>query len=451
LLFAAVFAAGSLLLLAVVERSISAYALEATAGSLQSEVAILAGEDREAGRAELIKAIDRHRRAGREQAFRYLLIDAGGKPLTHDLDLKAAKLGWGTVAFAGKHAGSSEEGDDEVLKSLGTRLDDGSLLVVATDTYDVQTLRRGLDRFTIWCGIGITLFALIGGYLVGGLFMRRLERVNAAVDRIMAGNFAERLPTIGISPEFDLLSANLNRMLDRIGALMEGLRQVSTDIAHDLRTPLSRLRQHLEEIREDSSIARYEAGVEAAIVQTDEILTIFRALLRIGALEGGVGRQRFSTVDLSEVLGRVHLAYEPVAEDQGKILTADHEPGILVQGDGELIAQMFTNLIENALAHTPPGTRIVSCLAVHQGEIIASVADDGPGIPAGERQNVLTRFYRLDRSRHMPGAGLGLALVAVIASLHDIALSLDDNDPGLRVTLRFPSRSGEPERRYHVF
>ncbi len=234
-------------------------------------------------------------------------------------------------------------------------------------------------------------------------------------------------------------------MLDQIGALMEGLRQVSTDIAHDLRTPLGRLRQHLEETRELSSIAGYEAGVDAAIVQTDEILTIFRALLRIGALEGGVGRQRFRSVDLSEVLDRVHLAYQPVAEDQGKTLTAAHERGILVQGDGELIAQMFTNLIDNALSHTPPGTRIVSSLAVHQGEIVASVADDGPGIPPGERQNVLTRFYRLDRSRHMPGAGLGLALVAVIASLHGIVLSLDDNDPGLRVMLRFPSRSGEPD------
>jgi signal transduction histidine kinase len=219
---------------------------------------------------------------------------------------------------------------------------------------------------------------------------------------------------------------------------MEGLRQVSTDIAHDLRTPLSRLRQQLEETREAESIDRYEAGVDLALAQTDQILTIFRSLLRIGTLEGGVGRQRLDMVDLSEVMNRVHLAYRPVAEDAGKTLTATHAVGISVRGDAELLAQMTTNLIENAINHTPPGTNISTSLFSQDERVIVTVADSGPGIPAEERAKVLTRFYRLDRSRGTPGAGLGLALVAAIAALHGVLLFLEDNKPGLSIKLKFP-------------
>jgi signal transduction histidine kinase len=438
LLLAFVFAAGSLLLLWTVESSISRYAREAVAGSLQSEAAILSSEDREGSRKDLLTAIQRHRHSAREQQFLYLLQDASGKILVNDLGKGRAGLGWGTVSIADDESGTNHESGIEQLKSLGTRLSDGSLLVIATDAFDVQELRHRLNLFTMWGGIGISLFALVGGYLVGGLFMRRLDRVNESVSRIMEGNLSERLPTIGMSREFDVLSANLNRMLGRIGALMEGMRQVSTDIAHDLRTPLSRLRQHLEATRESASIESYDAGVELAIAQADNILTIFRALLRIGSLEGGIGRQRFAVVDLSEIMNRVYLAYQPVAEDQGKMLVANHMPEITVQGDGELLAQMFTNLIDNALGHTPAGTQIVSTLSLCNGLVTASIADNGPGIPASERSNVLARFYRLDRSRNMPGSGLGLALVAAIASLHEIRVSLEDNAPGLRVKLEFP-------------
>ncbi len=441
LLLALVFAVGSLLLLWTVESSISRYAQDAIAGSLQSEAAVLSIEDREGGRKALLTAIQRHRHSAREQQFRYLFQDASGKILVNDLGRGSAGLGWGTVSIADDEGGADRESGIEQLKSLGTRMSDGSLLVVATDAYDVQELRHRLNLFTIWSGVGISLFALVGGFLIGRLFMRRLDRVNESVSRIMGGNLAERLPTIGMSPEFDALSANLNRMLDRIGALMEGMRQVSTDIAHDLRTPLSRLRQHLEATRGSTSIESYDTGVELAIAQTDNILAIFRALLRIGSLEGGIGRQHFGVVDLSEIMNRVYLAYQPVAEDQGKVLVANHMSNISVQGDGELLAQMFTNLIDNALGHTPPRTRIWSQLFLQDGQAVASICDDGPGIPAKERVNVLGRFYRLDRSRNLPGSGLGLALVAAIAASHEAQLALDDNRPGLCVKLVFPTHA----------
>lgn len=432
-LLALAFAAGSALVLVVVERSIAHYAVDATEGGLTSEAAILAGEDREGGRPSLLGAIARHRRASGAEAFRYQVIDRAGRLLVDDIGAPTVRLGWGQVAVHD----DPQDPAAETLKSLGVALPNGGTLVVATDTYDIQELRRSLDRFLVVAGAAITGLALAGGYAIGALFMRRLDRVNAAIGRVMAGNTAERLPPIGISREFDQLSANLNAMLDRIGALMDGLRQVTTDIAHDLRTPLGRLRQHLEQTRDARDPARIEAGIDTAIAQTDEVLAIFRALLRIGTLEGGDGRQYFAALDLSELVARVIAAYQPVAEDDGKTLIAEHADGLLIEGDAELLAQMMTNLVDNAIRHTPRGSTIVSRLERVDGAIVASVSDDGPGIPPHERDNVLTRFYRLDRSRNLPGAGLGMALAAAIAALHRVRLDLLDNRPGLRVRLTF--------------
>ena len=432
-LLALAFAAGSALVLVVVERSIAHYAVDATEGGLTSEAAILAGEDREEGRASLFGAIARHRRASGAEAFRYQVIDRAGRLLVDDIGAPTVRLGWGQVAVHD----DPQDPAAETLRSLGVALPNGGTLVVATDTYDIQELRRALDRFLVVAGAVITVLALVGGYLIGALFMRRLDRVNAAIARVMAGNTAERLPPIGISREFDQLSANLNAMLDRIGALMDGLRQVTTDIAHDLRTPLGRLRQQLEQTRDARDPERFDASIDTAIAQTDEILAIFRALLRIGTLEGGDGRQYFAPLDLSELVGRVIAAYQPVAEDDGKTLIAAHADGLLIEGDAELLAQMMTNLVDNAIRHTPAGSTIVSRLERIDGAIVASVSDDGPGIPPHERDAVLTRFYRLDRSRNLPGAGLGMALAAAIAALHRVRLELLDNRPGLRVRLTF--------------
>ena len=442
LLLAMAFAASATLLLIVVERSVSHYAEEATEGGLTSEAAILQAEDRERGRANLLRAIDLHRRAGGKDAFQYRLTDSGGHMAVNDLGDNPVRIGWGNVVVGDGPGGRGAE--RETFKSLGVGLTDGAILVVSTDTYDIQDLRNRLDQFTILAGICITLFALAGGYLTGGLFMRRLDRVNAAIGRVRAGNVAERLPMIGISPEFNLLSSNLNAMLDQIGALLNGLRQVTTDIAHDLRTPLTRLRQQLETMREHGPAQDYDAGIAGAIAQTDEILRIFRALLRIGTLEGGDGRQYFTSVDLTRVADNVVAALQPVAEDEGKALSCDHAVGLEVTGDAELLAQMLVNLIDNAIRHTPAGTHIVSRLECIDGTVVATISDDGPGIPADERANVLTRFYRLDRSRTLPGAGLGMAMAAAIAALHQCRLDVLDNQPGLCIRLTFPVSPASP-------
>lgn len=437
LLIAGMFALGSLILLGVVEHSIQSYAAEATVVGLKSETSILTEDWPDGGRAELIDTINRRQKSSYEQPFQYLLTDALGRRLAGDLPPRAAKIGWNKISFVDDKGERGDRADPEILQTLGTRLTDGSILVVATDTFDVQKLRHRLASFTIWSSIGITLLALIGGYFIGLVFLRRLERVNAAVARIMDGSLSERLPTIGMSPEFDRLSRNLNQMLDRIAALMEGLRQVSTDIAHDLRTPLARLQQRLETMRGSASEAAYEAGIEAALIQIEEIHVIFRALLRIGLIEGGERQQPLTPIDLSELVERVTEAYRPVMEDAGKSFQTEIAPGMSVLGDSELLAQLLTNLIDNTLVHTSEGTRIIVTLQRDDRRAVITIADNGPGVPAGKREKILTRFYRLDASRHTAGSGLGLALVAAIASFHHSELLVEDNEPGLRIRLRF--------------
>ena len=431
LLIAGLFGLGSIAILAVVQHSLRAYAAEATAVGLRAETAALLDIWPLGGNQQLVLTIRRRQQLPYEEPFQYLLIGADGTALAGDLPFAAARPGWGRVVLAG------DSGDSETLQTLGTRLPDGSLLVVATDNFDVQQVRGRLVAFTIASSVAITILALVGGYFIGLTFLRRLDGVNHAVARIMSGRLDERLPAIGMGPEFDALSRNLNAMLEWISTLMEGLRQVSTDIAHDLRMPLTRLQQQLEAMRDSGSVAAYEAGIDQSLAQIEAIHTIFRALLRIGLLEGGEHSQTLARLDLSELVGRVTEAYRPVVEDAGKILSMEVEGGVFVPGDGELLGQLLANLIDNALVHTPDGTHIGVSLHRSGDAAVVTIADDGPGVPEGDRSRILRRFYRLDQSRSTPGAGLGLAMVAAIASMHGAKLSIEDNKPGLRVRLSF--------------
>ena len=439
ILIAAIFAIGTGVLLVEVERSVNRYATEVASDSVAAELAVLQGEDRTVGRVQLIRSITLREQAVREHQIRYLLVDSQAHRLAGSIPADAARVGRYDLVLPAIDHGGEGDGAAVSLMTVGVRLNDGAILVVGSDTSDLRDLRQTLGLSTMEFGIGISLLALIGGLVVGTIFLRRLDRVNHAVGRIMQGSLSERLPAIGMSAEFDELSTNLNRMLDRIESLMAGMRQVSTDIAHDLRTPLTRLRQRLEEMKGGVSDAEpvTEEQVEAAIAQTDSILAIFRALLRISSLEAGAGKHRFSEVDLSEIVDRVFHAYLPVAEDVHHILSADIEPAVKVRGDAELLTQAVTNLIENALVHTPTGSQIGLSVGRTSGGIAMTVADDGPGIPAEERAKVLRRFYRLDASRHSPGAGLGLALVSAIATLHEAQLTLTDNCPGLCAEITF--------------
>jgi len=287
---------------------------------------------------------------------------------------------------------------------------------------------------------GATLIVALGGGLLLSLgFLRQVDAVSRTAEAIIDGDLTRRVPLRGVDDDFDRLAMTLNRMLDRIGALMDSLRQVSNDIAHDMRTPLARLRQRLELARTGSStVEEYARAVDAAIAETDSILATFAALLGIAQIEAGTRRSRFDDVDLAAVVRLVVETFGPSAEEEGKVLLTGKITPATIRGDRELLTQMLVNLVENAMRHTGPGTKIVVDVTHSAKGAVLSVADNGPGLPAGEHQRVFRRFYRTDASRHSPGSGIGLAIVKAVAELHDASATLTDNMPGLRAEIRFP-------------
>jgi signal transduction histidine kinase len=321
----------------------------------------------------------------------------------------------------------------------GTPIGAGAYLFVGRDLSPVAVTRERIVGAFIWVTAGAFGIASITGVLLGRRFARRVDAVARACKSIVAGRLDERIEVHGRDDEWDRLAGAINDMLNRIAALLENLRQVSSDVAHDLRTPLTRLRNRLEEARaESTSTTQYAQAMAGAIVDADQILAMFAALLRISQVEAGGRLAKFSSVNLSELCDSVFRMYQPVAEDYEHELTAKLDHAIEVRGDGELLTQMLTNLIENAIQHTPAGTAIHLLLRSVPDAIHLSIADQGPGIPLEQTEKVLRRFYRLASSRTTAGHGLGLALVAAVVQLHDGTISLADARPGLRVSLRFP-------------
>ncbi len=291
----------------------------------------------------------------------------------------------------------------------------------------------------MWSFTLATPLALLGGLFISALTLRRVESINRATAEIRSGDLTKRLPLAGTDDELDRLAGNINAMLDGLEDLADGLRQVSQDIAHDLRTPLTRVRQKLERATSSASEPqRHLKTLDSAIEDIDELLVAFNALLRIAQIESGTRKSAFEEFELSETFQRLVEDYEGVAQDSGRTITARIDGGLSIVGDRSLVVQMIVNLIENAIRHTPAGTEILVALAERQGSLEAVVADDGPGIPEAAHEQLFRRFYRLDKSRHTSGSGLGLSLVAAVARLHGIEVRLEDNRPGLKVALEFP-------------
>jgi signal transduction histidine kinase len=441
--YASVFALAALSLIAFFDWTVSAYADRAVATELADEMQVLQSAGR-SGMHEVLEQVEQKQAALGDRQYLYFVSGPDGRKLAGSLPASAAKLGraeWLRPAPA-----TNREFDDETetVETLGRRLPAGGTVVVGVSTYAYHELREQLLVASGISALAVVLVALAIAYLIGRRFLARIERVNDAAARIMGGRIGERLPTIGMGDEFDRLALNLNRMLDRIEVLMESLRQVSSDIAHDLRTPLTRLRQRLETaLIEEGANPERDLMARQILVQTDEILSTFTALLRIGQAEAGSGREAFRTVDLSELADRVRQAYEPAAEDQGKRFELAIAPGVTIRGDEELLTQLISNLIENVLTHVEGPGEIALTLARHEGRAVLAIGDRGPGVPEGEREKVQRRFYRLDASRSSPGAGLGLSMAAAIAHLHDATLALHDNHPGLRVEVGFPPEVGD--------
>jgi signal transduction histidine kinase/succinate dehydrogenase hydrophobic anchor subunit len=345
----------------------------------------------------------------------------------------------GVVDFVPQPDTPAPETDTErsKLTGFGLTLSDGSFLLVAEDAARLTDMQHAIVRAFAWAGGLTLLLAIAGGAFLASSFLRRIDTITRTSRAIMEGDLSARIPARGTYDEIDQLIASLNAMLGRIQQLMDGLRQVSSDIAHDLRTPLGRLRQHLEDARaRATTTADYDAATEAAIEEADELLETFSALLRIAQVEAGAQKRAFTEVDLSALVRSVGEAYQPAAEDSDHTLDIRIDDGVHLIGDRQLLAQMISNLVENALRHTPSGSTATLALRKAGARFTIEVADNGPGIPEAERGKVFDRFYRLDRSRSTAGSGLGLALVKAIAGLHDLTIELTDRKPGLGVVVQ---------------
>jgi signal transduction histidine kinase len=325
------------------------------------------------------------------------------------------------------------------IRGLASRLGNGDVLYVAENASALSALNHLIANAFAAVFCTILALGLAGGLLAARSTLRRVDAISETSRDIMRGDLSRRINLRNTGDEFDRLAISLNNMLDRIQALMENIRQVTNDIAHDLRSPLARLREHLELARNGTTAPDLQLVFDKAITQTDAALSIFAALLRIAEIEAGARRSHFMMVDISGMLLDLKETFETVAEAEAQSLTANIAPGLTLTGDRELLTQMFVNVIENAIHHCPAGSKISLHAQIAPANCIdITIADNGPGIPADDRQRVLNRFVRLDAARHSPGSGLGLALVAAIAALHGGSIALEDNQPGLRFIISLP-------------
>ena len=408
---------------------------------IRAQLAVMAREAQSDGIATIIQDIQERTKPSERQAEYYYLSDSNGKKLAGNLDGITMQEGWQESGLSdsvlAKPDGDAD--DDHQIWGQGVYLSDGSFLLVGQDAFRVLSAQESIINSFAWSSGIALLLAVLAGLAVSRGFLRRIDDINNTSLAIIDGRLKERIPVRGTSDEIDQLGANLNRLFDSNQSLLESLKQVSANIAHDLRTPLSRLRHGLEEARSKTGDSEaYAAAIDSAVIEADQLLATFAALLRIAQIESGSRKTGFKTVSLTSIFERVSSAYRAVAEDQGKELATTLEDNLDFHGDGELLLQMVANLTENAIGHTPFGTRIVLTLANTNRGVAATIADSGPGIPADLRRKVFEHFYRLDSSRATSGNGLGLSLVSAIANLHGIGISLHDNKPGLRVVLQFP-------------
>lgn len=324
--------------------------------------------------------------------------------------------------------------------ALARTLPDGHRLLVGAGLGERRQLRNRIVETLFWSFAVIAGMSVAGGLVIRRNVTRRLETINRTTRQIIDGQLHARIPRSASEDELDRLAANLNDMLDKIERLMTGLRHLSEDIAHDLRTPLNRLRGQLEmavlEMQEGDPV---RDAVQDAILEADRLLDMFGALLSIAKAEAGYQQMPLTDVALSPVVWRVVELYEPVAEEKGVVLRVRIDRPVVIRGQEQLLAQALANLVDNAVKYTPDGGEIV--VGVSSGEkpgtVELMVADSGPGIPPEDRERVLRRFIRLDWSRSTPGNGLGLSLVDAVTRLHGAKLVIEDNGPGLRIRLCF--------------
>jgi len=363
----------------------------------------------------------------------FFLLQQNGIRLAGNLAPMTERTGVLTLPVPGANS-------DHNILGVATYLAPGLYMFSGSDLYTARQAFQNILKTLIWLFMAALLLAIIGGVLVSRFFLSRTNAIAIACRAIMDGNLKTRVPVRGTGDELDRLSLTINSMLDRIAGLMENVRQVTNDIAHDLRTPVTHLRHRLERARLTAgSPEDYDKALEAAIAASDEILALFAALLRIAQIEGGARRAAFAPVELRDLLNQLREMYGPVADDAKHALIVSIYQHAVIRGDRELIVQLFSNLIENAIVHTPEGTRIELALAAEKDSVTVSVNDNGPGVPQMDHSKLFQPLYRHEASRSRPGYGLGLALVNAIAELHSARINTNNSKSGgFCISVAFP-------------
>ena len=436
----AIFGAAVVALFAYVYWSTTSYVLSRADGAIAAERAILRKVYADAGRSGLVTAIGQRIADEHATGGVYLLADPSRAPVAGNLRTWPAALrdatGWADFTAP---AWKPDAPDQPQLRAAFETLPDGYRLLVGRDIGDLSAFKARIDTALL---LGVALIFVLAGVASVAVTRRtvgRIEQVNATSRAIMQRGLGERIPLRGTRDEWDQLAGNLNTMLDRIELLMGEVKQVTDNVAHDLRTPLTRIRGRLEKAsgrprgaEEDQTL------INDTLAELDGVLRMFASLTRISQIETSDRMAAFRAVDLAEVAREVVELFDAAAEVAGVQLTAAGPAQVLVTGDRDLLFDAMSNLVDNAIKHgRAAGSVVVEVGAGADGATIA-VADDGPGIPEPEFAHVLKRFYRLERSRRTPGNGLGLSLVAAVARLHGARIEMRDNAPGLQFCLHFP-------------
>jgi signal transduction histidine kinase len=438
--FTALFAVTVIALFAILFFGITSRLSEQIRGRTQETMDSLVAIDRQKGFDDLAAAVTGEGGSVRDTDFIIELVNRDGRHVAGNVNGIKRADAWLTLQRSDIEADWDNGEPDDQFQAIWQPVSEGRLLVGSSN----RELRRTQAFLLEVLGIGLIATTLLGA-LCGAFLARRTQhRIDAFANTLSAvsdGMIRARVPLSGSGDDIDHVAEQVNRTLVHLQKLIENVNQSSSDIAHDLKKPVGRLRQRLDIARRSvRSPGNFQSVLEDALGDLDAMMETFDALLRITQIEAGARRARFASIDLGAVLDDVADVYTAVAEDAGHQLAwADGrwKPAV-IKGDRELLIQLFANLIENAIRHCPQGTRIALALHDETDGFRAELTDDGPGIPEAERERVFRRLYRLERARSTPGSGLGLTLVAAIAELHDARIALDDHNPGLRVAITFP-------------
>ena len=442
LVYLVVFAIGAGLVLMRVGMNVKELFDDQIDQTVEAEIAGLSEQYRQGGIRRLVETVER--RANQPGSSLYLVTTFAGERITGNV----AQLPFGVLERPGLIETRYARTDGVVAEHRALAriflLPGGFRLLVGRDLEDREALRGMMLRALLTSLGWLVLIGTAGGIFVAMRVLRRVDAMSASAQTIMSGDLSQRLPRTGSGDELDRLATSLNAMLERIGELMKGLQEVSDNIAHDLKTPLTRLRNSVDEaLRTAQSSDGYRACLEKVVEESEGLIRVFNALLMIARLESGAAQEAMQDFDVAEVARDVAELYDAVAEEQGVMLTLDADGPLMLRGGRELIGQALANLVDNAIKHGQPqesGAQVVVNIAARRmgNRIELTIADRGPGVAAQDRARVLERFVRLEGSRSRPGSGLGLSLASAVARLHHGALRLDDNEPGLRVTIDLP-------------